>query len=372
VEAPTWSFGAGFDVTMDGKVDFDPGLAYLSGRGTSTLVLDGHAVTVDPTGISGSWALRGVTTSWLSTSKPVTVTVMPGQYVLSSWDSTHGTVTVTPDGVFDFDPALAHLSGRGTSTLVLHGHAVTVDPTGISGLWGLRGLVGWKDTSKPVTVTAMPGQYVLSTWDSTHGTVTVTPDGVFDFDPALAHLSGRGTSTLVLHGHAVTVDPTRISGLWAIRGVAGWLDTSKPVTVTVMPGQYHFEAPDPGLEFVFTVTPAGTIDYDPSLTYLSGQGTSTLVISQSDSSAFSRQSDGRNRQLFNLIILALLTFVALAVWRARSAPTILAAIKTTSSGHVGDLVRACRIRVSGDRRGQRLGRRPVRRVRWRGLRSPLA
>jgi hypothetical protein len=215
----------------------------------------------------------------------------------------------------------------------------------------------------------MPGEYVVTTYDSGHGRVTVTRDGKFDFDPALTHLSGQDTSTLVLHGVQVTVDPTRIDGWWALRGVTGDLDTSTPVTVTVMPGQYRFLAPDAGLDFVFTVTPGGTVDYDPSLTYLSGQGTPTLIVGQSGGAAFLTQSDGRNRQLFNLITFVLLTVTVLVGWRSRRHQGFWRPPKLRLPVTLGTLSMSARFAC---RKSAGIGPQSVRRVRWRGLRSPLA
>jgi hypothetical protein len=248
--------------------------------------------------------------------------LLPGRHRVEAPEKSFGVAfDVTVEGKVGYDPGMnGLLSGSGTRGLVVRGYEISLDETQLSYVTLALQVVGVDAEPSSATLRSLrllPGGHRVEapTWSFGAG-FDVTMDGKVDFDPGLAYLSGRGTSTLVLHGVAVTVDPTRIDGWWSLRGVVN-ADTSKPVTVRVMPGQYRFLAPDAGLDFVFTVTPVGMVDYDPSLTYLSGRGTPTLIVGQSGSAAFSRQSDRRNRQPSNLIILVLLTVVVLTVWRAR-------------------------------------------------------
>jgi tetratricopeptide (TPR) repeat protein len=380
VEVPEKSFDVGFDVgfdvTVDGKVDYDPGLnGLLSGSGTRGLVVRGYEVGLDATQLSYEKLVLQIVglDAELDAATPRTLRLLPGAHRVEAPAMSFGVeFDVTAAGKVEYDRGLAYLSGWGKPTLTLQGLPVKVDATGVSAeTWGFHGVL-WRNASQPVVVRLLPGQYMLSTGgDTAHGTVTVTSDGVFEYDRGLAYLSGWGKPTLTLLGLPVKVDATGVSAeTWGFHGVL-WRNASQPVVVRLLPGQYRFQAPDAGLDFVFTVTAAGTVDYDPSLTYLSGQGTSTLIVGQSGSAAFSGQSDGRNRQLFNLIILVLLTVVVLAVWRARSAQQF--------GDRQNDVLRSrwrpCPCLQDsrfGRSPGHGTGRRSVRRVRWRGLRSPLA
>jgi hypothetical protein len=108
-------------------------------------------------------------------------------------------VTITPGGIFTYDPALTYLDGRGTSTLKLLGVPVTVDPTRLSQpSWGFAG-GGWLPTSTVHNLRMLPGDYVIIVWDhNLLGKVTITPGGTFDYDPTLTHLTGRGTNLLII------------------------------------------------------------------------------------------------------------------------------------------------------------------------------
>jgi hypothetical protein len=100
------------------------------------------------------------------------------------------------------------------------------------------------------------------------------------YDPALTFLRGAGGSTLIVVGFEVTIDARQLStSVFSIAWVAGNLDSRKLQPLRVVPGRYGFTAT--ALAFTFIVTPTGKIDYDRGLTYLSGQGTTTLVVTQS-------------------------------------------------------------------------------------------
>jgi hypothetical protein len=71
-----------------------------------------------------------------------------------------------------------------------------------------------------------------------------------------------------------------------------------------------------------TVTPTGTIDYNPTLTFLSGRGTATLVVSQISHMASFAQSREGSPWLSDIATLVLLIIAVTAAplrWRwARS------------------------------------------------------
>lgn len=95
--------------------------------------------------------------------------------------------------------------------------------------------------------------------------------------PGYRFLSGAGTHQLTVHGYPITVDARQLTtARFIINRVIGQHDTSVPHTFRLIPGPHQFVRGD--VEFTFTVTTAGTVDYSTALTYLSGKGSSTLVV----------------------------------------------------------------------------------------------
>jgi hypothetical protein len=266
-----------FGVAQDGTVDYDPALeGALSGRGTGTLAVNGRAVTLDARALGVS----ALVVDWVphDALAPFGVRLLPGQHHLASIGGDTTWFGVAQDGTVDYDPALeGALSGRGTSTLLVNGRAVTLDARvlGVSGL-----VVDWvpHDAAAPFVVRLLPGQHHLASISGDFTWFGVAPDGTVDYDPSLeGSLTGRGTHTLAVNGRAVQIDARAlgVSGL-----VLDWVprDTAAPFSVRLLPGMHHFRTS--GGEFHwFSVADDGTIDYDHALDgILSGRGTHMLVI----------------------------------------------------------------------------------------------
>jgi hypothetical protein len=190
--------------------------------------------------------------------------------------------SVTSAGAVDFDAALdAYVSGRATSTLVVTGFPITINPTALS---STRFNIAFNEVgifpNAVTNVQVLPGVYTFCAPASTDCfNFSVTSAGAVDFDAALdAYVSGRITSTLVVTGFPITIDATALSaGSFSLSfGEAGTGSTSVVTAFNLIPGSYLFQS---GFAFQFFVSLTGTVDYDTFLeTVLLGRGTSTLVV----------------------------------------------------------------------------------------------
>jgi Concanavalin A-like lectin/glucanases superfamily len=123
-------------------------------------------------------------------------------------------------------------------------------------------------------------QYWTGSWASI--TFTVTPGGTLEYDPKFDPvLSGRGTTRLLVHGASVRVDATALStASFVLGGLAGNHPTSVELAATLLPGIHPVQYwTGSWASITFTVTPDGTIEYDPKFDpILSGRGTTRLLV----------------------------------------------------------------------------------------------
>jgi hypothetical protein len=264
---------ASFTVNADGTVGSASGA--LTGSG-STLVVNGFAVTLDPTalGVAGL-ALDGRP---LDGTAPSTVNLLPGQHTLTTNGTDVTMFTVNPDGTVSYDPALeGALTGSGTTALAVNGYAVALDGTtlGVGAIIvdGVSHAAG-----SAFTVNLLPGQHSLTTNGTDVSSFTVNADGTISYDPSLeGALTGSGTTALSVNGYAVTLDASALGvpNLW-VDGTA--YDASAPLSVNLLPGQHSLSTDGTNVIW-FTVNADGTVTYDPSLAgVLAGSGTTSLVF----------------------------------------------------------------------------------------------
>jgi hypothetical protein len=77
----------------------------------------------------------------------------------------------------------------------------------------------------------------------------------------------------------VTVDATALStSRFAVIGVTGPVDSRSRQELRMAPGRYRLTTNGSPSDAWFTVTAAGTVEYDAGITYLGGRGTATLVV----------------------------------------------------------------------------------------------
>ena len=256
----TWSY----DAACDG---------FLSGRGSDTLRLIGFDVTLDPSPLTTPIHFGLVHDDWFATPRTGRVLpILPGySYWVSPGSGVNGGCLFGVDlaGRITYrDEYEGCLSGRGTRTLTLNGVAVNVDARRLStkhftviqaGLSRQPSDVIQNYRLLPTLAPTTYGGWLTrgDLWPSLGLAVGV--DGRLDY-PASADgwVSGRGTDTLVLHGHRVEIDATATApGSFQIPDAGGDpLDRGVVHTLRLPPVRYSFDS-----EFHFTVREQdGTIE----------------------------------------------------------------------------------------------------------------
>jgi cytoskeletal protein CcmA (bactofilin family) len=275
-----------FSVGANGIISYANSLAgVLSGQGTSTLTVNGRAVTINATALSTP--LLTVDTGLArQTTSAFTLTILPGAQWLWDYYGSGSTIrfTVNNNGTVSYASSLAGiLSGQGTSTLTVHGRAVTVNATALS-LPGLTINYGiYRQTNAAFTLNLLPGAQSLADHYGSGTTLnfTVNSNGSVSYASSLAGiLSGQGTSTLTVKGKSVTINATALSLPALTINYGIYRQSSAAFTLNLLPGaQSLADYYGSGSTLKFTVNSDGTVSYDPSLAgIVSGQGTSTLTV----------------------------------------------------------------------------------------------
>lgn len=267
-----------FEITGDHRVTYDPALeGTFTGNGTSRLTVHGSRITLDTTAID--YSIAGISGLPQQTDRRHTFRVLPGNYYIVTANGRSYFFDVTNNGRVTYDSALeGHLTGAGTATLAVHGFPITLDVTDVAYQYtGVNGT--YQTTDRRHTYRLLPGtHYIVALNEGGYG-FTVTADGHITYDPAFAgRLTGAGTTTLAVHGFAVTIDATGSGQAgFSLAGV-GTLAATQPWTLRLLPISNNLVMRN-GQQYFFKVDGSGHVDYDHSLDpVLSGRGTSTLTI----------------------------------------------------------------------------------------------
>jgi hypothetical protein len=191
---------------------------------------------------------------------------------------------VAADGTVDYDPSLnGLLSGRGTTTLVVHGVTVTIDARALSYHSLVVDNTIVSPTAQAFTFTGLPGRAILSDPSGSTQSVpfTLGADGTVSYDPSLEGLlTGKGTKALTVHGIAVTIDARALSYKAVAADNTVVAPTAQPFSFTGLPGSLTLADPSGSTQHVtFTLAADGTVDYAPSLnSILTGKGTKALTV----------------------------------------------------------------------------------------------
>ena len=276
-----------FTVNVDGSLAYGAELdTFVSGRGTSTLKVGGFPITVDATAVHAVNMNIAHNEVWNGANVAATYTLVPGAYSLCiPYENNCFVFTVSATGQVDYEPSRdTYLSGRGTSSLTVGGFAITFDATTVSAdrLNIDFGTVGTFDNTAPATVAIVPGIYDVCVPASNNCfEVRVGLEGTLDFDHALdGYVSGRGLRTLTIVGKPITIDATAVDAdrFNVDYGSAGG-GANVPTTLSLVPGIYFMCVPASNNCFLFSVSPAGPLDFAPALdTFVSGRGSQTLRV----------------------------------------------------------------------------------------------
>jgi hypothetical protein len=266
-----------FTVAQDGTISYDPAMeGVLSGRGTTSLSVNGRAVRLDASDLGVSSLLLDY--AWHGAASALDARLLPGQHWLCTNGYDHVYFTVAQDGTISYDPAMEGiLSGRGTTSLTVNGTAITLDIRAL-GVSSLLLDYAWHDAASALNVRLLPGLHWLGTNGYDHAYFTVAQDGTIDYDAALEGiLSGRGTRALQVNGAAVQLDARALWGSHQTLDYHGF-EADAPATVRLLPGG-HFVQGYGGSTVYFSVKADGTVDYDTALEgVLTGRGTTSLTL----------------------------------------------------------------------------------------------
>src|SRR5262249_45471486 len=154
---------------------------------------------------------------------------------------------------------------RGSSTLVVHGFAVTFDAGGLDYTNTAVGGTGWLAAQPVRTLRLLPGRHFWVTSAGTRADFKVTDIGQVDYDHSLdGLLSGRGGLSLVARGLGVAFDARGLDYTNTAIGGTGWLAVQSVRTLRLWPGAHRWVNTG-GNGVDFKVTDTGRVDYDHGL-----------------------------------------------------------------------------------------------------------
>jgi hypothetical protein len=281
-----------FSVDNSGAVSYDSSLnGVLSGQGSSTLLVNGRTVQIDATALTMPDLSLNFSVNCV-TATPFKVTVLPGVQSLLHGNGVGPSdivaFSVDNSGAVDYDPSLnGVLSGRASSTLVVHGVTVQIDATALTMPDLSLNFTVNCVTATPFKVTVLPGVQSLlygnGVGPSDIVAFSVDNSGAVDYDPSLnGVLSGRASSNLVVHGVTVQIDANALTMPDLSLNFTVNVATATPFTATLLPGVQSLlygNGVGPSDIVAFSVDNSGAVSYDSSLNgVLSGRGSSTLVV----------------------------------------------------------------------------------------------
>ncbi len=202
-------------IAINGAIEYDAEFDdFLGGRGSDTLVVNGHSVRVDARGLSGT-AIAIASTFGLnlpidsSTIIPLNLVPIGGGYLFQVGSANIGLFrwNISLGGMIEYDVDFDDfLSGRGTDTLEVIGYDIFIDATAL-GPGSLRIFNIYGDPARDPTVVHRMRLIPTPSYSFLFRDPTETCsfqffvliDGTLDYDPSLdSCVSGRGTNTLTV------------------------------------------------------------------------------------------------------------------------------------------------------------------------------
>ena len=250
-----------FSVESDGMVNYPSRYdqtygGFLAGHGTNTLILLGYAISVDGTALSySSYAIPGMTKNFVDRNAILTLRLLPDSYIFQCPGSGYADFSfrVTSAGEIDFDPAFdGFLAGRGTRSLEIRGHQISINAASLMRPIFLFALDKWISVAD---LRLVPGSY--SFMDSVSGVgdgrFRIDAGGRFNYDADLdvkngGYLTGLGTRQLSFIGYPLVVDMASMGAGVDIGGMHIPFEPDAPI-------QKVYLLPKNGIEFRVNRTP---------------------------------------------------------------------------------------------------------------------
>jgi predicted outer membrane repeat protein len=204
--------------------------------------------------LDGNQSLTNGLSPWL--------TLAPGTHYLSD-GSASVAFTVAADGTVDYDVSLNPvLSGRGTTTLTVHGVSVTIDASGLGTAQNPTPLYldGILQAATVVTANLLPGPHVFASYGGAGQYFTIADDGTLSLDNLL---NGSVTgNTLSITGRAVKIDASALGGALYLDGIE---QAGLVITADLLPGRHAFSVSGDSAARYFTIAPDGTLSLDSAV-----------------------------------------------------------------------------------------------------------
>jgi hypothetical protein len=283
-----------FQITPDGLIDYDlANDGFLSGRGTTTLTVQGFTMTLDARSLSHDLMFNGgIETILLTRDRTHDLTLIPGSGY--GFRATPNTIadfqfTIKADGQVEIDPQYAGFANANGRSLTIHGYRITIDGQALS--HGLRlYLIGNDDIlarSQTHELTLLPtAGYTF--WPTIRDLADFRFDlslaGQIVLDPKYAGVATVKADTLILTGYPITIDGRSLSydlELYLI-GNADVLSRHQTYPLNVLPAKGYAFQPAPKIpeNFQFEVDLSGQIVVDPKYTNFAVAAGRSLILQE--------------------------------------------------------------------------------------------
>jgi hypothetical protein len=284
-----------FEVKADGTIDYADAFAgFLGGRGTSTLVIRGFPVRIDGTALSHGLLVIGISGVFLEPTSVHEIRLVPASaYSFQPGSGIVASLVFKVDlaGNVTIDPKYAGFASASGNTLTIQGYKIRIDATALShdllpiGVDFSGGFLPHTAVNEITLIPAagygfQPGSGVVASFQ-----YTVDTSGQVVVAPQYAGFASASGNTLTIRGYTITIDGRSLSHDLLPISLAGYtggfLSRSSTHSITIIPAAGYMFQPGSGIvaDMAYSVGTDGTITYPATCSgFLSGQGTSTLVV----------------------------------------------------------------------------------------------
>jgi len=246
----------------------------------TTTTGSGQDIGIDETDLDYTSFLVSGASGWRDARRPLHLNLAPGTHTLTTPLGQKLTFVVTGDDRVDYDHSEdGTLTGRGTSTVAVHGFSVLVDATDVDYANVTVTATGWPAPQQILLRRLLPGAHSVVTSGGISVPFTVTGTGRVEYAAGVAGLlTGAGGTTLAVHGLPVTINDADLSYANTTLYGTGWRTHQVVRTYRLLPSATSVVTSG-GPSLPFTVTGSGRVDYAAGLAgLLTGAGGTTLAL----------------------------------------------------------------------------------------------